>query len=456
MVRAYFLSACFLLVCLSSGLAQDLLITNVHVLTMENETILENRAIFIKNGKIDKIIPLTPKTPRMYHENMIDGQGGFVFPGLAEFHAHLPIPEDESSQFQEETLWLYLANGVLRIRSMLGHPSHIDLRRRVQEGEIPGPRIFITGPSFNGNSVHNPEQAAQMVREQKAAGYDHLKIHPGLELAEMKAIAQAAKSVQIPFGGHVPLAVGIKHALQSGFKSIEHLDGYMEGLLPEDVVIDPQSSGPFNLNLVGKIQWDKLPDLIRQTKAQGTYLAPTLTLFDRYFGYIPAEEFRKAPEMKYLPGPLIQQWVQTKKQLERAGMLDKEKVAPYLKFRNQLFLKLHQAGIPMLMASDSPQVFNVPGFSIHHEIELMAKAGMTPYEILKTGTVEPARYMNALSEWGMIQEGMEADLVLVSENPLENPGTLKTPLGLAIQGKWISKERLQTELDRIKKTHQRK
>jgi hypothetical protein len=203
------------------------------------------------------------------------------------------------------------------------------------------------------------------------------------------------------------------------------------------------------------VDWSKLPELIQLTLTQGSYLAPTLTLFDRYFGYIPADTFRVAPEMKYLPGPLIQQWVNTKKQLERAGMLDKDKVAPYLAFRRKLFMELHRAGIPMLMASDSPQVFNVPGFSIHHEIALMSEAGMSNLEILKTGSVVPAQYMGTESSWGQVKEGFDADFVLVENNPLLDLKTLQKPVGVVIRGQWIERKELQSQLDRIEKNHLR-
>jgi imidazolonepropionase-like amidohydrolase len=444
--------------CLLSFFAfsQKALVTNVHIVSMDGKEVLKNQAVYILDGKIDQIIPLTAQTPRMYSENLIDGQGAYIFPGLAEFHAHLPVENDGNTQLQEESMWLYLANGVLRIRSMLGHPSHIDLRARVNSGETPGPRVYISGPSFNGNSVTSPQQAAKMVREQKEAGYDHLKIHPGVELDEMWEISKTAKELGIPFGGHVPLAVGIKNALGSGFKSIEHMDGYMEGLLPDNLEIDPATSGPFNLKLVGEVQMEKLPNLIQMTLDQGTYIAPTLTLFDRYFGYIPADEFRQAPEMKYLPGFLIQQWVNAKKQMERAGMLDKEFVAPYLEFRRKLFMELHKSGVPMIMASDSPQVFNVPGFSIHHEIRLMSEAGMSNYEILKSGSVEPAKYMGEENDWGMIKKGMAADFVMVQNNPLEDLNTMQKPLGVMIRGQWISGEKLNAELNRIEKNHERK
>ena len=438
------------------GTAQNLVITQVHVVSMENEKILTNQNVLVKNGKIQSILPSTSTLSSEWQSApRIDGKGSFVFPGLAEFHAHLPVSNDGSTQLQEESMWLYLANGVVRIRSMLGHSSHLELRERINSGKLMGPRIVISGPSFSATTVTDPQQAADRVREQKLAGYDHLKIHPGLTLEEMSAIANAAKQEQIPFGGHVPLEVGIRNALQSGFKSVEHIDGYMEGLLPTSLTIDPNTSGPFNLNLASQVDWSKLPELIQLTLAQGSYLAPTLTLFDRYFGYIPADTFRVAPEMKYLPGPLIQQWVNTKKQLERAGMLDKEKVAPYLAFRRKLFLELHRAGIPMLMASDSPQVFNVPGFSIHHEIALMSEAGMSNLEILKTGSIVPAKYMGTESSWGQVKEGFDADFVLVENNPLLDLKTLQKPVGIVIRGQWIGREELQSQLDRIEKNHLR-
>lgn len=435
--------------------SQDLVITQVHVVSLEKGMILENQTLLVKEGKIESIVS-TGKLPAAWQQvTRIEGKGSYVFPGLAEFHAHLPIAADGNTQLQEESLWLYLANGVVRIRSMLGHPSHIALRDKLNAGELIGPRVYISGPSFNANSVTDPAQGAAMVKSQKQEGYDHLKIHPGVLSEEMKAIATAAKLENIPFGGHVPLDVGIHQALEDGFKSIEHMDGYMEGLLPNNVSIDPATSGPFNLNFSSQVDWSKLPALIQKTLEQGTYLAPTLTLFDRYFGYIPADTFRLAPEMKYLPGLQIQQWVNTKKQLEKAGMLDKERVAPYLEFRRKLFLEMHLAGVPMLMASDSPQVFNVPGFSIHHEIALMSEAGMSNLEILKTGATLPAQYMNAANHWGQIKEGFEADFVLVEQNPLLDLKTLQKPVGVVIRGKWIGREELQSQLDRIENNHVR-
>jgi len=228
--------------------SQDLVITQVHVVSSEKGIILENQTLLVKEGKIESMVS-TGNLPVAWQQvTRIEGKGSYVFPGLAEFHAHLPVAADGNTQLQEESLWLYLANGVVRIRSMLGHPSHLALRDKLNSGLLVGPRTFISGPSFNANSVTDPAQGAAMVKSQKQEGYDHLKIHPGVLSEEMKAIATAAKAEGIPFGGHVPLDVGIHQALEDGFKSIEHMDGYMEGLLPSTVTIDPTTSGPFNLN----------------------------------------------------------------------------------------------------------------------------------------------------------------------------------------------------------------
>ncbi|WP_373399854.1 amidohydrolase [Algoriphagus halophilus] len=400
----------FLVTCLLSFSylqAQVQVIQNVHVLSLEDDSILENQAIRVENGKIVEVIPMT-KVSNRPNETIIEGNGAYVFPGLAEFHSHIPVAQNGNTQLQEEAMWLYLANGVLRVRGMIGHASHLPLKARIEAGTLPGPRLFLSGPSFSGGSVSSPEQAAQMVRDEKAAGYDHLKLHPGLEMDEFLAIAKTAKELDIPFGGHVSLDVGLKVSLENGYKSIEHMDGYVEALLPDySRVFDSDVAGPFTMLLVGEVDMDKLPELVQMSLDHKVWIAPTLTLFDRYFGSKPAEEYRNIPEMKYMSAAQVQNWINAKTPYEEAGILTKENVQPYLDFRNKLLMTLHQAGVPVLMTSDSPQVFNVPGFSIHHEIELMSDAGMSNYEILKSGSVNPALYFEEEGEWGVIKKELQ-------------------------------------------------
>ncbi|WPR73423.1 amidohydrolase family protein [Algoriphagus sp. NG3] len=436
-------------------LCQSYLVSNVNIISMEDEEVLENYSILVQEGKIHSIIPMSDSEAYPV-DQVIDGNGGYVYPGLAEFHSHIPIAQNGDSQLQEEAMWLYLANGVLRVRGMIGDASHLKLKERIASGELDGPRLFLSGPSFRGSTVSSPEQAAQMVRDQKDAGYDHLKLHPGLKMDEFLAIATTANQVGIPFGGHVSLDVGLKASLENGYKSVEHMDGYIEALIPDySRVLDPEIAGPFSMLLVEEADMSRLPELVNLTLETGAWMAPTLTLFDRYFGFKPAEEYRNIPEMKYMSAQQVQSWINAKTPHEQSGILTRENVQPYLDFRNQLLMTLHEAGVPMLMSSDSPQVFNVPGFSIHHEIDLMSKAGMSNYEILKSGSVNPARYFGQEGNWGVIKEGASADFVLVKSNPLEDLETLKNPVMVVMKGEIYDQQELKKQLDKIEAKYNR-
>lgn len=208
--------------------------------------------------------------------------------------------------------------------------------------------------------------------------------------------------------------------------------------------------------VVSEADPNKLSDLIKITLKNKTWVVPTLTLFDRYFGYVPADSFRFAPEMKYLQGFQIQQQATQMKLLESQGVLSKANVQPYLEFRNQLFLSLHEVGVPIIMSSDSPQVFNVHGFSIHHEIEMMSKSGMSNFEILRTGTINPALYFDQKGEWGVIKKVAAADFVMVEKNPLEDLSMMKRPITLVMGGRFFDRARLDVELAKMETNYLRK
>jgi len=191
--------------------------THVGVIPMDRERVLENQTVVVRGDRIAEVGPAaTTLAPTA--ATRVDGHGKYLMPGLGEMHAHVPVPQIEqqlggSSEYTERVLLLYLANGVTTIRGMLGHATHLALRERLRRGELLGPTLYTSGPSFNGNSAPDPETARRMVLEQKAAGYDFLKIHPGLSRETFDALARTADSVGIRFAGHVPAAVGLDRAL---------------------------------------------------------------------------------------------------------------------------------------------------------------------------------------------------------------------------------------------------
>ncbi len=138
-------------------------------------------------------------------------------PGLAEMHAHLMGGDDA---LNERILLLNVARGITTVRGMLGHPSHLVLRERVRKGELLGPTIYTSGPSLNGKTVPDAAAAEKQVAEQKAAGYDFLKIHPGILRGPFDALAATAAKLGIGMAGHVPVDVGVERAIEVKYRSI--------------------------------------------------------------------------------------------------------------------------------------------------------------------------------------------------------------------------------------------
>jgi len=130
------------------------LITNANIVDVRSGKILENRNVVIDSGRIQSILESVEKTDG--YKTTIVASGKFLMPGLAEMHAHIPPPSTDAKRI-EETLFLYLSNGITTIRGMLGDPMHLELRKKASNGEILSPRIFTSSPSLNGNSVTSKE-----------------------------------------------------------------------------------------------------------------------------------------------------------------------------------------------------------------------------------------------------------------------------------------------------------
>ena len=163
---------------------QTVIFRSVNVIPMDTERILENQDVVVRDGKVLSIGP--SESGKVTNGSLVvEAKGKYLMPGLAEMHAH--IPPNDNVAAQKEVLTLFAVNGVTTIRGMLGHPTHIELREQVKRGEVLGPHIYTSGPSFNGLSVKTPEGGEKLVREQKALGYDFLKLHPGLTLTNFNA-----------------------------------------------------------------------------------------------------------------------------------------------------------------------------------------------------------------------------------------------------------------------------
>ena len=425
----------------------SILISDVNIVTMTSEDILSNQDIKIEG---DRIISITPHGQTIAADVVIDGAGKYVIPGLSEMHAHIPVAQEGEDEAVRETLFLYLANGITTIRGMLGDPYHLTLKKQVHTNEFPSPRIYTSSPSLNGNSITTPEEARQKVTQYKQDGYDFLKIHPGIRKDVFDEMAKTARQVGIEFSGHVPADVGIDHAIASGYASIDHLDGYVEGLAPLE---NRDQGGFFGILLADQANEERIRILASATKVKGTAVVPTQTLMTRWLSPKAPELMVQEPEMAYIPGSLRFSWRQSKQQMLERLNYSPELYDQFISIRQKLLRSLHQEGVLILLGSDAPQVFNVPGFSIHHEMQSMVDAGLTNYEVLESGTVNVAEFFQSADQ-GTIEAGKIADLVLLNDNPLTDISNASQIEAVVYRGHLLSQKDIQKRLEEIAAKHE--
>lgn len=421
---------------------------DVHVVPMDRNHVLQHHTVVVENGRI---IAIGPVGDVKYESGalVIPCAGKYLMPGLAEMHAHVPPSDDIESM--KDVLKLFAFNGITTIRGMLGHPRHLELRAMIQTNQVLGPNFYTTGPSFNGMSVRSPEEGSAMVRRQKEAGYDYLKLHPGLTRPEFDAIAATAKNVGIPFVGHVSFGVGVWHAIESGYSSIDHLDGFVAGLVPGIEKMNEQQAGLFGMRLADEADRSRIPELMQALKEESIWVVPTQSLAERWFHPdYKAADFRKDPHSIYMKPETVDQWISAKEKLVQDEHYNDDEVRDFIQLRRGLILQCQKSGVGLLLGCDAPQVFNVPGFSTHNELEYLVLSGLSPYEALVTGTRNVGRYLG-LADAGVIAPGARADLVLLEGNPLENIKNTRKIAGVMISDQWIDREYIQAGLKKLEK-----
>jgi imidazolonepropionase-like amidohydrolase len=424
----------------------EIVLLMVDVIPMDNERVLADQTVIIRDNEIAAI---GPKLKYSKTAHVVNANGKYLIPGLAEMHAHVPPIDDLEPM--KEVLLLFAMNGITTIRGMLGHPKHLELREMINKGEVLGPRLFTTGPSFNGSTVKTAEEAEKMVRAQKAAGYDFLKLHPGLTMETFPSIVSTAKEVGIPFVGHVSFRVGIWRAIDADYSSIDHLDGFIEGMVPGIENMMEQQTGLFGMYIADQVDERQVPKLMKGLKDHRIWVVPTQSLAERWFAptFTP-EVFLKEPATKYMNKETIDQWVSSKRNLIASPQYDPAKNENFVKLRRRLIKACQNSGVGLLLGCDAPQIFNVPGFSTHNELQYLVAAGLTPYQALKTGTVNVASYLDQKGA-GVIKEGAVADLVLLGGNPLVNISETQNIEGVMLNGKWLTKDYVRAELKKLEK-----
>ncbi len=416
---------------------------------MSSDTVLEMQDVVAKNG----IIQAMGASGTVSWDGdalIIDGSGKYLMPGLAEMHAHLPPVKDLEPT--KEVLMLFALNGVTTIRGMLGHPKHLELRSRIQNGEIFGPRLITAGPPLAGYEITTPEEAIAAVRAQKKEGYDFLKIlTPPLSEECFAALAAAAHESGIPFAGHVPSTVGVYGAIEAGYWTIEHLDGFIESLVPGIKNRKQEEVGWFGLFVADEADTTGIPALIDALRDKQIWVTPTQSLAHRWFAPDPISgDLRSSPEMAYMSDAVLEDWMDKRARILKSPHYSASEAALFLQIRQRMIFECNKNGVGLLLGSDAPQVYNVPGFAIHQELQYLVDAGLTPYEALRTGTANIGLFFKR-EDLGLVRKGAVSDLILLNSNPLEDISNTSGIEGVLLGNRWMPKAFIGAALKQLKK-----
>jgi hypothetical protein len=366
---------------------------------------------------------------------------------------------------------LFIANGVTGIRDM-GSDLDAVLRARgeVAAHRLVGPRMVISGPMLDGPKVTfkastpiaTPEEGRKAVDMLKSKGVDFIKIQSGVPRDAYFAIANEANKSGIEFEGHVPDVIRASEAVAAGQRTFEHLIGIFEASTPdEDAFLkrrygagkEPASNKSL-ATLLDRYEPAREASIVQLLAKNDVWQCPTL-FWERGQWLVDVTDYTKDPDIAYTP----RTWIDKKFPSTRKSIVETMDTDPlavrrrFVDHELDVVRALHSASVPFLAGTDTPAGVDVtPGISLHLELQRFVAAGFTPLEALQTATINPARFLGKLSDYGSVQAGRVADLVLLRANPLEDIANTRGIEGVVADGKYWSPsdlERLREKLKRV-------
>jgi Amidohydrolase family len=426
---------------------------DVNVIPMSRQEVRRHQTVLIDGDRISAMGPVAQLRvpPRALR---IAGAGRYLVPGLIDMHVHMvrrPLDSDTEvwrfpnyRELNERFGLLFVANGVTSVRQLHAHPVGDELRARNTDDSWLGPAIYSTGPITDGDPpmwpiariLKTPADAQRAVADDKAAGYLAIKVYDNVSVPLYEAIVSAAAEAHLDVVGHVPRDVGLRRVIDAHQATIEHTDSFIDSLQPGN---DPYVRPPPSLSWEDSVQHAdlaRLPAFADAMRLNGIWTCPTVVVVQ-----MDATNAAQGDEMRYVPRET------TAKMVARyAGLTPSYK--DDLAFALNVVSVLHGHGAGLLLGTDTFKLNVVPGFSAQHELELFVEAGLSPFEALQTGTINAARALHEEEQFGTVDVGKRADLILLDADPLADVHNMAKRAGVMLRGHWYSKHELAARLAR--------
>ena len=420
---------------LCHGKAQEkdtaIVFSHVNLISMDTDKVLADQTVVVRAGQIIKIGP-AQEVPLPKHSLQVDGSGKYLMPGLADLHVHL---------FSSDDLLSYLAYGVTTVLNMDGWPMDLEWREQVHAGHLLGPTIYTASHTIDGIpplnemflTAENPADAAADVRESKQAGYDFIKLYGTLRPDVFRAIMEAAQRENIPVVGHINRQIGASEVL----KSKQVLAAHLEDLLfarfdhpPTDAEVEEFASAIAASSITITPNLNVNPANIAQLKDLNAVL--------------------QSHDAQLLPPAAYSQWMPANNRNARNDQTPQQvaQMEQIQKILYKLVVMLNTRGVRLVLGTDAAP-YGFPGLSAHQELDELVQAGFSPYHALVTATRNAGTFIAEnipnSAPFGTIREGSEADLVLLSANPLVAIKNTRSIRGVMLRGRWLSS----ADLDRL-------
>jgi hypothetical protein len=442
-------------------------IRNVAVLSPDANQFLPNRTVLIDDGLITQVDSNLAINDTY---TIVDGSGKYLIPGLTDAHVHLWRSQND--------LLLYLANGVTQIRELIGEKFHLKWREEIMEGRL-GPDMFITSPrlgtfgvvqgwfmswSQRFDNIRSPAAAEKAVIRYQKMGYDGIKIYSQLSPEVYNALCNTADSLDFPVTGHVPFRTSLSDVYSSSQSDIAHFEEIMNALSREFGYFRNETADSFLMYVD-----ERMPEVARQLIDHDMYVTSSMWGTEQ----LVAQKFAldstlTAVPLEYVNPGLVEWstmvprgglgWLPEVNRYQMPPDLTPEEQAgrrrhweTYITAEQRVGAQLIKAGVPVMVGTDANLPVKVPGFSIHNELESMVKIGMTPARALYAATVTPNEWIGANA--GQIQPGKAANLVLLSENPLEDIGNTRSIETVIMRGKLLDRATLDQILKAVREAN---
>ena len=414
---------------------QRIVFTNVHLIAMDKDTIQRHQTVHVEDGVIVGIEPFNDR-PLPKEGLIIDASGLYMVPGLGDMHIHQGALYGDDL----DELLLFLVNGVTTVRNMNGTRKDIALRQKIREGAQLGPRFLTTSPFMDGHTVRDVTTARQQVAAFKAAGYDALKVHGDMIPEVYDALMEEARKLEIPVVGHVQRQRPLADSLNQ--KSIAHVEEFLYVLNQSEQPIQELLKFLDKNHAVKRMAEHRRDKVAESLVTARVAVTPTLVIYDvihHYFNDDKLTALMGRDVMRYVPEAHQQAWNHANNRYRRnrpPGDIDASRLTAHLGgYLRQMVGYFQEHRVDLVLGSDAFGLV-IPGFSVHDELKLLVTSGLTPYQAIKTATVNSARFRGE-SDRGILAAGMKADLVLLTGNPLEDISNTARIEGILHERLWI-------------------